>query len=75
MKNENHSKEQLRHQRRRPMRIFVGVILCIAAVGSAWTISQYRARKATEAANADNPVYGRPRTQLHWQTSSSQMPV
>ena len=58
MKNENHSKEQLRHQRRRPMRIFVGAILCIAAVGSAWTISQYRARKATEAANADNPVYG-----------------
>ena len=40
------------------MRIFVGAILCIAAVGSAWTISQYRARKATEAANADNPVYG-----------------
>ena len=58
MKNENHSKEQRRHQRRRPMRIFVGAILCIAAVGSAWTISQYRARKATEAANADNPVYG-----------------
>ena len=47
MKNENHSKEQLRHQRRRPMRIFVGAILCIAAVGSAWTTSQYRARIAT----------------------------
>ena len=58
MKNENHSKEQLRHQRRRPMRIFIGALLCIAAVGSAWTLSQYRARKATEAANADNPVYG-----------------
>ena len=60
MKNQNtyDKKETLRHQRRRPMRIFIGTLLCIAAIGMAWTVSQYRARKATEAANAGNPVYG-----------------
>ena len=60
MKHERKSneKEQLRRQRRRPMYLFLGAIVFAAAVGGAWTLSQYRARRLVEESNAANPVYG-----------------
>ncbi len=57
-KKEENKKETERRRRQRPMQCFIGIVLCIAAVGGAWLFSQYRIRKATEAANA-SAVYGR----------------
>lgn len=54
--NEKSTKETIR-RRQRPMQYFIGAVLCIVVVGVAWLCSQYRIRKAIEAANAGSGTY------------------